>query len=117
MSDIFYYDSKTKQIVYVNNITLQYAREIYCNNLGLHTFTALQLNYGEKQYDIRKIGGFNKYNPMFIHPEILTFERNNKDDYELIDKIIIEEDLFADFTSNNYFKKILKTLKGSPLII
>jgi len=117
MSDIFYYNSKTKQIIYVNNITLQYAREIYCNNLGLHTFTALLLNYGEKQYDIRKIGGFNKYNPMFIHPEILTFERNNKDDYELIDKIIIEEDLFADFTSNSYFKKILKTLKGSPLII
>jgi thioredoxin reductase len=117
MSDVFYYDNKNKQIVYINNITLQYARELYCDKLSLSNFIALQLNYGEKQYDIRKIGGFNKYNPMFLHPEIMIFEKNNIDNYELIDKIMIEEDLFADFTSNNHFKKILKTLKGCPLII
>ena len=117
MSDVFYYDNKSKQIIYINNITLQYAREIYCEKLSLPTFIALQLNYGEKSYDLRKIGGFNKYNPMFIHPEIMTFEKNEIDHYELTDKIIVEEDLFADFSSNNNLKKILKTLKGCPLII
>ena len=85
-------------------------------NKSTLNYNIIQLCYGEKDYDIRTIGGFNKFNPKFLHPEISTFEQKNNY-YELVDKIIIEEDLTANFRNEKYYKKILKTLKGCPLII
>jgi len=114
MCDLFYYDKNTKEIIYYNNLSKN-----YINNMMKDLpkfYNIVQLDYGEKQYDIRKISNFNKYNPTFIHPEILIVEKHNTD-FKLNDKIIIEEDLFADFTNAKYQDKIMRIIKGCNLII
>lgn len=116
MCDLFYYDSDKKELIYYNDLTIKYINE-EMKNLPKY-YNIIMLNYGEKQYDVRKIFDFNKYNPSFIHPEILMFENiKEKNDIKLIDRIIIEEDLFADFTGENFYKKILRSLKGCNLLI
>lgn len=114
MCDLFYYDKNSREIIYYNNLTKN-----YINNMMKDLpkfYNIVQLDYGEKQYDIRKISNFNKYNPAFIHPEILIVEKDNEK-IKLNDKIIIEEDLFADFTNKKYQDKIIRTIKGCNLII
>ena len=78
----------------------------------------LKLTYGEKQYDIRKLGVFNKFNPYFLHPEIEIYNRKIINiPFNFVDKTIFEDDLVSDFRDIGYFNKILRTLKGCPLII
>ena len=113
MCDVFYYDKKENQIIYYNDLTLDYALEKFNN---LPHINILQLKYGEKVYDIREIGAFKKYNPIFLHPEIFIY-KNEEGKIILKDKIIFEEDLFANFSSQEYYDKILRTLKGCPLIL
>ena len=114
MCDLFYYDKNNKEIIYYNNLTKNYINNMMPNLPKLYNI--VQLDYGDKEYDIRKISNFNKYNPTFIHPEILIIEKDN-DTTKLIDKIIIEEDLFADFSNKKYKDKIMRTIKGCNLII
>jgi thioredoxin reductase len=110
MCDLFYYDDETKNIFYHNDLSLHYIK----NKMDTfpNKFNILMLNYGPEIYDIRNIGDFNKKNPSFIHPEILLYENSKH-----IDTIIIEEDLFADFSSDKYYDKILRTLKSCNLLI
>ena len=114
MCDLFYYDKESKEIIYYNNLSIQYINKMM-NNLPKN-YNIVQLDYGEKVYDIRKISNFNKFNPAFIHPEILIFNKQG-DNLNLEDRIIIEEDLFADFSNKSYHDKILRTIKGCNLII
>jgi len=113
MCDIFYFDKANKEIVYYQDLTKEYVLNKF-NHLPY--INMLDLKYGEKVYDIRVIGAFKKYNPIFLHPEINIFEHENG---KLVhkDKIIFEEDLFADFSSKEHKDKILRTLKGCPLIL
>ena len=115
MCDLFYFDETTKNIVYVQDLSILYVLEKY--NHTTTKFCLIQLAYGEKMYDLRKIGSFDKYNPRFIHPEIIIFNKNDKNKFHMVDKIMLEEDLFSDFTSEEFYDKILRTLKGCPLII
>ena len=113
--DVFYYDNAKKRINYINNITFEVACKLVNQS---STFTTVKLTYGSKNYDLKTINSFNKNDPKFLHPEIITYERENMfDGYKLIDTIIIEEDIISDFSSDKVFKKILKTLKGCPLIL
>jgi thioredoxin reductase len=113
MCDIFYYDKTNKEIIYYQDLTKDYVFEKF-NNLPY--INILDLKYGEKVYDIREIGAFNKYNPIFLHPEINIFENENG---KLVnkDRVIFEEDLFANFSSKEHKDKILRILKGCPLIL
>jgi hypothetical protein len=113
MCDIFYYDKTNKEIVYYQDLTKEYVMNKF-NNLPY--INILELKYGEKVYDIREIGAFKKYNPIFLHPEINIYEHEKG---KLIhkDKLIFEEDLFADFSSKEHKDKFLRILKGCPLIL
>jgi thioredoxin reductase len=113
MCDIFYYDKLKKEIIYIQDLTLDYVINQFAN---IPYVNVLQLNYGNKVYDIRQIGGFKKFDPIFLHPEIIILEHDNgKLDFK--DKIILEEELFANFSSKEHKDKLLRTLKGCPLIL
>lgn len=86
LSDCFYWDKSDKKIKYIKDITVDYILNNF--DININTFNLLKLTYGtEPIYDIRRLGAFNKYNPNFLHPEILIFTKiNNK--WELEDKII-----------------------------
>ena len=75
-----------KEIVYYQDLTKEYVLNKF-NHLPY--INMLDLKYGEKVYDIRVIGAFKKYNPIFLHPEINIFEHENG---KLVhkDKIIFE---------------------------
>ena len=111
MCDVFYFDNNLKQIVYIKDLTLSYVKS-HLNHI--EKLNVLVLKYGEKNYDIRKIGSFNKDHPMFIHPEIFII--NNRKTNFIEDKIVIDEDLFADFSSEEYFDKIYRSIMSCHLI-
>lgn len=111
MCDVFYFNTDTKSIVYIKDLTLQYV----VNHLKhIEKLNVLLLKYGEKTYDLRKIGAFNKDQPMFLHPEILIINNNKQNFIE--DKVVLEEELFADFSSEEYFDKIHRKLMSCYLI-
>lgn len=111
MCDIFYFNTDMKSIVYVKDLTLNY---VIHNLKHIEKLNILILKYGEKTYDLRKIGALNKDQPMFLHPEILIINNNKQNFIE--DKIVFEEDLFADFSSEEYFDNIYRKLRSCHLI-
>jgi thioredoxin reductase len=115
LADYFYWDKGQKEIVYIHDVTYDYILDNIPNFIT--SFSTLKLLYNEEYvYDIRKLGGFDKYNPKFLHPEISIINKiNNK--WNLVDKIIFEEDLVADFKGKKYQDKIKRALKSCPLII
>lgn len=108
LNDLFYFDKVNKEIIYYESITKECVLQL---NLKMEKYNLLNLTYGDKVYDITKLGNFDKYNPSFLHPEILLFQNSN-----LIDKIIFEEDLVADFKNKSFYDKIQRTLKGCNLV-
>lgn len=116
MCDVFYYDTKTKTIQYIQDWkkdSLQ-ALNIECKHINI-----LQLEYGEEETMIHKLGAFNKWNPSFLHPKIYMYEINNPSPFslQLLDKVTFEEDLIADFSSSKFYNKIYQTLKMCNLIL
>jgi len=114
LCDAFYFDKVTKEIVYYNSINLKVAEKI-TDSLDINI---LVFRYGEKEYDVRKLGGFNKFNPVFLHPEICIYKRETPNSILIFeDKFIFEEDIVTDFRDVSYLNKISRTLKGCPLIL
>ena len=114
LCDVFYFDNENKEIVYYNQITMNVAM----NLIKKQNINVLKLVYGDKNYDIKKLGDFNKFNPSFLHPEISIFQKEcDIDNYKFVDKIIFEEDIVADFRCIDFLNKIKRTLYGCPLIL
>lgn len=109
LGDCFYLNKNTNNVKYIQDISYDYI----INNIekNIHLFCFLKLTYGEQHiYDIRKLNEFNKYNPTFLHPEILIYTFVNNE-WVLEDKIIFEEDLIASFKDDIIKNKINRTLK------
>ena len=68
---------------------------------------AICLNFGERDEMISKIGSFNKFNPHFLHPEIL-YILNGK----ILDLIRLDEQIIGDFSDVTYRDKIYRILNG-----
>lgn len=114
MCDIFYFDSNTKKIVYIEDITLESIEHLNLKNIK--NINVLMLEYGDKVKEISQLGSFNKYNPSFLHPRIYIYEKLGNEKI-LLDRIIFQEDLVADFSNINYLKKIKQVLKMCNLIL
>ena len=116
MVDVFFFDNVSKKIYYYENILFNYIffNEKFLKNEYIYV---IKLSYGEKNYDLKTLGNFNKFNPSFLHPEIdILKKKNNK--FFLNDKIFFEENLTASFLDKEiYLKKIYKTLKYLNLSI
>jgi len=114
MCDLFYFDSDTKTIVYIEDITIESIDYLKLKNII--KFNILMLEYGERVKEIKQLGSFNKYNPSFLHPKIYIYEKINHEK-NLLDRITFQEDIVADFSNINYLKKIKQVLKMCNLII
>ena len=102
MLDAFYTDNNN--IIYYNDLTLSIAM----TQINRNIFNFIHFTYGDKKNtDLTTISKFNKYDPQFLHYEIIIFDKNTLD---AIDRIIFEEELVADFTHIKYYEKILRTL-------
>ena len=113
MCDIFFYDKDKKEIVYIENWKLDCIKEL--NIPGNHV-NAVLLDYGEQEQLISRLGSFNKWNPRFLHPKIFMFNYFfNK--LDMIDRVIFEEDLIADFKDKNTLNKIYQVTKMCNLIM
>jgi len=100
--DAFYTDNDN--IIYYNDITLSIAMTLIDRNI----FNFIHFTYGNKKNtDLNTLSKFDKYDPQFLHYEIVIFDKNN---FDSIDRIIFEEELVADFTDIKYYEKILRTL-------
>jgi hypothetical protein len=113
IGDIFVYNMKLKTVSYFTNININIDPRKYID-FEYDLIFRLTLDYGNKPVeDVYKIGRkFSKVGTegesTLLHP-ILEIFRN---DFELIDLIHFDEDLFAEFTNENkYFYKFLRTLK------
>ena len=116
LKDIYYFNKETNEIIYYEDITIDiFVNIINDNNDNIKHINCLHLVYGDKIYDVKQLGGFNKYNPVFLHPEIVICEKNLS--INIVDKIIFEEDLVADFKSAKFYDKIKRSLKYCSLII
>jgi thioredoxin reductase len=121
LKDIYYFNKDTEEIIYYEDITMDVFFSIMnkldntSNSNDIKYIHCLHLVYGEKIYDVKQLGGFNKYNPVFLHPEILVVEKNLS--INIVDKITFEEDLVADFKSAKFYDKIKRSLKFCNLIV
>jgi thioredoxin reductase len=125
MCDLFYFDKNDDEnIIYIEDIKLDYIEHLKLENK--ENLNVLMLEYGEEVTEINKLGGFNKFNPNFLHPRIYIFNKkmhekiliNGKINNQiLIDRIIFEEDLTANFRNKKYIDKINRILKTCNLII
>jgi thioredoxin reductase len=106
MCDLFFIDNNNN-IIYINDLTKDYVLD---NFKYLNKIYLIQLNYGNKVYDLRELGGFDQLDPKFLHLQILIYENINNNFIQK-DKVRFEEDLFADFTSKEDFNNIYKILK------
>ena len=113
LKDVYYFDKETNEIIYYEDITVETFVNI--TNNSVTKLNCLHLAYGDKIYDIKSLGDFNKYNPVFLHPEILIVEANLS--INIVDKIIFEENLIADFKCVLFYDKIKRSLKYCNLII
>lgn len=113
LCDIFYFDKKTKKIVYVHDWKLSCKDYLKIDNEYIN---CVSLHYGEEEEQINKLGRFIKHNPSFLHPKIHTILCKNNN-VNIIDTITFEEDLIADFSSIKIYDKIYQTLKMCNLII
>jgi hypothetical protein len=113
LGDIFVYNMKSKTVSYFTNINTKIDPTSYID-LEFDLIFILTLDYGNKPLeDLYKLG--RKFTSIgteaestLLHP-ILKIIKN---DFEMIDLIHFDEDLFADFTNENkYFYKLLRTLK------
>ena len=112
LCDIFYYDNISKKIYYFENIL---NTEINNNHkfVKQRYLFILKLCYGEKNYDIKSVDNLNKFNPTYLHPEIIILLKK-KYNYILYDKIILE-------TANNldkesYLNKINRSIKSLNIL-
>jgi thioredoxin reductase len=114
MCDVFYYDNEKKSIIYIQDWTIDCIQNLQLTDIKYINY--LTFEYGPEENLIHKLGSFNKWNPSFLHPRIYLFE-NKKNDLTLLDRIIFEENLIADFSSPKIYNKITQTLKMCNLII
>jgi hypothetical protein len=95
-------------VIYIENDHMVYLKDI--NNFeefkGI-PIVAICLNFGERDEMISKIGAFNKFNPHFLHPEILYIL-----DGKLLDLIRLDEQIIGDFSDVIYRDKIYRILSG-----
>ena len=113
MCDIFYYDKEQSKIIYIQDWTINNVDYLKINNSYINI---LKLEYGPEETMIHKLGGFNKWNPSFLHPKIYILSRQNKET-TLVDLVTFEEDLIADFSSEKMYTKLYQILKICNLII
>lgn len=113
MCDIFYYDNEAHQIIYIQDWTMENIKYL---NIKNNYINILNLEYGSEEIIIDKLGSFDKWNPKFLHPKIRILSTNNNE-ITLLDLITFQEDLIADFSSNDFYYKINKILKMCNLII
>jgi len=115
MCDIFYYDNTKKSIIYIHDWKLDCVKYL---NINTKYINCLFLEYGEEETYINKLGGFSKWNPKFLHPRIYMLTYDSKSNStDIIDRVIIEEDLIADFSADQNYNKIYQTIKMCNLII
>jgi hypothetical protein len=131
--DFFYFDKKTKEIVYYNNVSINLVLNGYFK-MTTDQFFILSLEYNKKT--ITDIHGFDKtlsrigdessaallhpilraYN--YIEEHLLDLNYNNLESDNkvlksmLIDEIHFDEDTYANFTDfSKYYEKLFRTLK------
>lgn len=114
MCDIFYFDKSTNNIIYIEDWTKYCIKHLTIPN-GTY-INYLQLEYGNEETIISRLGRFDKWNPNFLHPRIyMAYYENNF--IKPLDRVVFEEDLIADFSSNEHYNKIVQVLKMCNLII
>ncbi len=113
MCDIFYYDENKKEIIYIHDFTKDCLHYL---NINTRYINLLFLEYGQEEILIQKLGSFNKWNPSFLHPRIYMYSYLNKS-LKILDRVVFEEDLIADFSSAETYNKIVQVLKMCNLII
>ena len=113
MCDVFYYDKEQNKIIYIQDWTMENIKYLNINNDYINI---LKLEYGPEEFIINKLGSFNKWNPSFLHPKIGILSKYNNE-ITLLDLVTFQEDLIADFSSNEFHYKIKQTLKMCNLII
>jgi len=115
MGDIFYFDKNTNNIVYIQDWTRDCVK--YLNLKDNTNINLLIFEYGQEETIIKRLGSFNKWNPSFLHPRIYMLEYKSTNDFTLLDRIIFEENLIADFSAETIYNKIVQVLKMCNLII
>lgn len=115
MCDIFYYDKTKNSIIYLHDWKLDCIKYL---NIDVNHINCLILEYGEEEIFINKLGGFDKWNPRFLHPKIYLMYCDSKTCIpQIVDRVIFEEDLIADFNSDKIYNKIYQTIKMCNLVI
>ena len=111
LCDCYYYDSKTKKIIYYHDVCEKLIPSIINETFN---FTTIKLKFGKiDNFDLRYLNDFNLKSPKFLHIEFNLFYYREKNNLE---NILIQEDLFANFESDMYYNKIYNIVKMSPLI-
>lgn len=114
MCDIFYFDEGSNNIIYIQDWTKDCIKYLNLQD-GLY-INYLMFEYGEEEIFINCLSSFNKWNPRFLHPRIYIMQYKNNS-FILLDRIIFEENLIADFSSNSIYNKIVQVIKMCNLII
>ena len=116
LADIFIWDPVKKDIVYLNSVHRDFIEsESKDTNL---TYFILTLEFSDDPVtDVYRIGGSTTYigtesNAKLLHPILRVLKKNEEGEYDKIDIIHFDEDLFADFTDKRrYADKFTRTLR------
>ena len=112
LCDIFFYNKESKKIFYYHDLTISVANQMFSSR----DYNVVMLKYGDKITQLDQLGRFYLDDPKFLHCWIGMVER--KDDYvRLANKIKLPEELFMDFSDENYYNLFYKAIKSCNLII
>lgn len=115
MCDIFYFDKDTNNIMYIQDWSRDCIKYLdFKDNTHINY---IMFEYGKEETIIKRLGAFDKWNPSFLHPRIYMLKYINKNNMTLIDRIVFEEDLIADFNTDKIYNKIEQVLKMCNLVI
>lgn len=119
MADIFIYDTKKKNITYINGVHYTFLKGAAANKDLVYFMVTLEYsksrtkkeerinNLGERATEIGK-----ESNAILLHPILTILHDTDTINKALIDVVHFDEDLFADFTyKSRYIDKLTRTLK------
>lgn len=116
LRDAFYYDEARRRIVYVHDVTMEAARHLDVP-AEVQYVSLLSLEYGPQETDVNKLGHFNRWDPRFLHPRLHICRRGADGRLSVVDRVVLEEDLVADFRTQANYQKLYQCLKMCRLVV
>jgi len=114
MCDVFYFDNENNEIIYIHDWKMDSIKHLNLSKIKYVNY--LTFEYGKEETIINNLGNFNKWEPGFLHPRIYMF-KNDNNNFNLLDRVVFEENLIADFSSSEIYYKIIQVIKMCNLII